>query len=429
MKSHGTACPPAKNGGNNVKQTLFTRNFTLLILGQISSLFGNYTLKFALSMYVLERTGSASAFAGILALSMLPTILLSPLGGVLADRANRRNVMVALDTLSGLCVLGAALALLSGSGLDLGIIAALLIFLSVLGAFESPTVQACVPQMLSAENIVKGNAAVNQVASLAALITPFLGSLLYAAFGILPVLAGAAACFFVTALFECFIRLHYRKPSCRMGIRAILKEDFSAVIRFLRREQPAVLKLLLLAALVSLFVAGTAVVGFPWLVRTALGLSAQHYGVAESAMGVASILGSLVVALRAQRLRLRHMPAVFLSFGLCLIPCGIAFLLPLPALTRYAVLLLFFCGCQLGCSLFSTWAISVIQARTPESLMGKVMSFVFTLSLCAQPAGQILYGALFDHFSRAVWLVLIPSGLAVCAVGFCSRRFFRNFES
>lgn len=61
--------------------------------------------------------------------------------------------------------------------------------------------------------------------------------------------------------------------------------------------------------------------------------------------------------------------------------------------------------------------------------MGKVMSFVFTLSLCAQPAGQILYGALFDRFSRAVWLVLIPSGLAVCAVGFCSRRFFRNFES
>ena len=86
---------------------LFTRNFTLLLLGQASSLLGNYTLRFALSMFVLEETGSAATFAGILAVSMVPTILLSPLGGVLADRANRRNIMVALDTLSGLAVLGA----------------------------------------------------------------------------------------------------------------------------------------------------------------------------------------------------------------------------------------------------------------------------------------------------------------------------------
>ena len=62
-----------------MKQKLFTRNFTLLILGQTSSLIGNFSLKFALSMYILEQTGSASVFAGLLAISMLPTVLLSPL--------------------------------------------------------------------------------------------------------------------------------------------------------------------------------------------------------------------------------------------------------------------------------------------------------------------------------------------------------------
>lgn len=81
---------------------LFNRGFTLLILGQASSLFGNYTLRFALSMYVLELTGSAAVFSTLLAVSMLPTILLSPLGGVLADRANRRSIMVTLDALSAL---------------------------------------------------------------------------------------------------------------------------------------------------------------------------------------------------------------------------------------------------------------------------------------------------------------------------------------
>ena len=97
-----------------MKPKLFTRNFTFLILGQISSLIGNYTLKFALSMYVLEQTGSASIFAGLLALALLPTILLSPFGGILADRANRRNIMAALDTLSGLSVLIASFAMALG---------------------------------------------------------------------------------------------------------------------------------------------------------------------------------------------------------------------------------------------------------------------------------------------------------------------------
>lgn len=409
-----------------MKQKLFTHNFTFLILGQVSSLIGNYTLKFALSMYVLEQTGSASIFAGLLALALLPTILLSPFGGILADRVNRRNIMVALDALSGITVLIASFAMSFGQ--DIFVIGALLIVLSVLGAFESPTVQACVPQMLSGDNIVKGNAVVNQVASIASLITPFLGSIFYTAFGIQPVFYAAVICFFVTALLECFIRLDYKKPEQKMGIGSIIKEDFSVSIHFLRREQPGIMKLLLLAAAVSLFVAGTAVVGFPYLVRTVLGLSATHYGIAESAMGVASILGSLCVVVLAKKLQIHHLSIVLISFGICLIPCGIAFLSPINVFIRYLILLVMFCACQLGCSLFSTYAISIIQERTPEQLIGKVMSYVFTLSMCAQPIGQIIYGALFDQFSSNVYWVLIPSGLAVCLIGLLSNGFFVKFE-
>ena len=211
-------------------QKIFTRNFTFLILGQISSLFGNYTLKFALSMYVLEQTGSASVFAGMLSLALLPTIFLSPFGGILADRANRRNIMVALDTLSGISVLTAGIAMKFGN--DIFIIGVLLVVLSVLGAFESPTVQACIPQMLSGNNIIRGNAAVNQAASIASLITPFSGSIFYSAFGIRPVFTAAVICFFATVILECFIRLDYKKTAHQTNIRTIIKEDFSAGMHF-----------------------------------------------------------------------------------------------------------------------------------------------------------------------------------------------------
>ena len=409
------------------KEKLFTRNFTLLILGQVSSLTGNYTLKFALSMYVLEQTGSASIFAGMLSAALLPTVLLSPFGGILADRANRKHIMVALDALSGLSVLAAGLLLPLGR--ELWVIGALLVLLSVLAAFESPTVQACVPQMVSPQNLVQGNAVVSQVSAVTSLVTPFLGSLFYTAFGIGPVFAAAVACFWLTALLECMIHLEYQKPPRTAGIGAIVREDLALSAHFLRREQPDILKLLLLAALAGMFVSGTAVVGFPYLVRTVLGLSATYYGAAESAMGAAAILGSLCAGLLGKKLRVRDLAAIFLSFGLSLFPIGFSFLLPVGRMARYGVLLFFFCVCQLGVCIFSTYAITLIQQRTPEQLMGKVMSCVFTLSMCAQPVGQMVYGALFDCFSDSVYWVLIPTGMLICLIAVVSRGFLKRMEA
>ena len=409
------------------KEKLFTRNFTLLILGQVSSLTGNYTLKFALSMYVLEQTGSASIFAGMLSAALLPTVLLSPFGGILADRANRKHIMVALDALSGLSVLAAGLLLPLGR--ELWVIGALLVLLSVLAAFESPTVQACVPQMVSPQNLVQGNAVVSQVSAVTSLVTPFLGSLFYTAFGIGPVFAAAVVCFWLTALLECMIRLEYQKPPRTAGIGAIVREDLAVSAHFLRREQPDILKLLLLAALAGMFVSGTAVVGFPYLVRTVLGLSATYYGAAESAMGAAAILGSLCAGLLGKKLRVRDLSAIFLSFGLSLFPIGLSFLLPVGRMARYGVLLFFFCVCQLGVCIFSTYAITLIQQRTPEQLMGKVMSCVFTLSMCAQPVGQMVYGALFDCFSGRVYWVLISTGMLICLIAVASRGFLKRMEA
>ena len=393
----------------------------------MSSLTGNYTLKFALSMYVLEQTGSASIFAGMLSAALLPTVLLSPFGGILADRANRKHIMVALDALSGLSVLAAGLLLPLGR--ELWVIGALLVLLSVLAAFESPTVQACVPQMVSPQNLVQGNAVVSQVSAVTSLATPFLGSLFYTAFGIGPVFAAAVVCFWLTALLECMIHLEYQKPPRTAGIGAIVREDLAVSAHFLRWEQPDILKLLLLAALAGMFVSGTAVVGFPYLVRTVLGLSATYYGAAESAMGAAAILGSLCAGLLGKKLRVRDLSAIFLSFGLSLFPIGFSFLLPVGRMARYGVLLFFFCVCQLGVCIFSTYAITLIQQRTPEQLMGKVMSCVFTLSMCAQPVGQMVYGALFDCFSDSVYWVLIPTGMLICLIAVASRGFLKRMEA
>lgn len=223
-----------------MKRTLFTRNFMLLILGQASSLFGNFILKLALSMYVLEVKGSVAVFAGILSIATIPTILLSPFGGILADRADKRKIMVALDTLTGISVLCAALLLTAHNALV--VIGALLVMLSVLGAFETPTVQACIPTMLAGDNIIRGNAVVNQIASVSYLIAPMLGGLLYAAVGLRPVMYASIICFFLTALLECFIQLNFQRIEKKGNVFRSIGRDFSESMQFIFKEQPYFLK-------------------------------------------------------------------------------------------------------------------------------------------------------------------------------------------
>ncbi len=184
---------------------LFTKNFILLVLGQVFSLFGNFILKLALSMYILELSGSAAIFAGIVSIATIPTILISPLGGILADRINRKYIMIALDNLTGISVLGVAIFLSEQNALI--VISMLLLLLSLLGAFETPTVQACIPSMLTGDNITKGNAVINQVASLSYLLAPMLGGILYSMFSLKPLMYASTICFFVTAFLECFITL------------------------------------------------------------------------------------------------------------------------------------------------------------------------------------------------------------------------------
>lgn len=407
-------------------QKLFTKNFTILVLGQVSSLFGNFILKFALSMYVLDITGSATIFAGILAVATIPTILFSPLGGILADRANRRNIMVALDTLTGISVLCATLLLSQNN--SIAVIGVLLVLLSVLGAFESPTVQACVPQMQAGDNIIKGNAIVNQVAAVAALIAPILGSVLYVTFGLKPVMYASILCFFITALLECFIKLEHKRSDTHDGILSIVKNDFSISMQFICKEQRSILKILLLAALVNFFVMGTAMVGLPYIVRTILGLNAEYYGAAESMLGIAAIFGSVAAGLLTGKLKMRKLSLILAALGVFLVPAGVIFLLPASTVTRYAINVISFCGVQIAACIFSIFALSHIQQKTPNHLIGKVMAYISTITMCAQPLGQTIYGFLFDGFSSAVYIVLIPTGVVVCMIGLLTTGFFRNLE-
>ena len=85
-----------------MKEKTLNRNFIFLIIGQASSMFGTTLLKFTSSLLILDLTSSATSFGIITAIGYLPPVFLSPIGGIIADRSNKRNLMIALDGLYGI---------------------------------------------------------------------------------------------------------------------------------------------------------------------------------------------------------------------------------------------------------------------------------------------------------------------------------------
>lgn len=409
----------------NTEGKLFSRNFTLLVFGQVSSLFANTILRFALSMYILDLTGSASIFAGLLAVSMIPTVILSPFGGVLADRAKRRNIMVGLDFLSGVIAVFTMLTIRESNAVI--IVGTALTAYSILAAFESPTVQAAVPQMQTGDNIIKANAVVNQVAALAALIAPFIGSACYTAFGVKTVLAVSVLGFFLTAFLEIFIRLPFTKETLHESWIRVIRNDFKISFSFITRERPEIMKILLAASAISFFIMGTVNVGMPFMIRTILGLNAEYAGAAESVCGLTAILGSVIVGVAAGRLKADKMYQYPLAVGICMIPMGMGFLLDNEKMI-YLIILLSIAVMQVLVSIFSIYCVSLIQQRTPNELLGKVMAYVATVTLCAQPLGQVIYGVLFDAFRNNVMWIMVGSAVCIILLSVAARPAFLGIK-
>ena len=409
---------------------LFSRDFTLMVAGQIISLFGNAILRFALSLHVLDTTGSAAAFGGILAVSMVSTILCSPLGGVLADRVPRQRIMWGLDFFTAALVLGYGLFFASrGTVLAVGVLMVLLAAIqalyqpSVQASIPAlPSVQASIPALASEEHLPAANGVVAQVQALANLLGPILGGMLYGWVGLLPMVAVGGACFFCSAVMELFLRIPFQRRTLAGPPLAALWRDLRDAGRFLTREQPGLLRVLALVALLNLFLSALLVVGLPYLVKISLGLSSLHYSFSEAALSLGSIVGGLLSGLVLRGADIRRAWRFLLGTSLLLLPMALALALGIPSLAAYGVILVSVLLGMACAMLFTVSAQTYLQRATPPHLLGKVASFVAAISTCAMPLGQALYGLLFDALQAHVWVVVALGMGASLLVTFSSVR-------
>lgn len=400
---------------------LFRRDFTLVVLGQIVSLFGNAILRFALPLYLLRQTESPALFGAVGAAAFIPAVLCAPIGGVVADRVNKRNIMVVLDfSTAGLILLFTLL--LDRAPLVPLMVASLMLLYGIAGAYQ-PSVQASIPLLARPEQLTSANAVINMVQTLSALLGPVIGGVLFGAFGLRPILWVGMACFFLSAVMELFIRIPHSPRAAAGGVLSTVRRDLGESWRFIRRERPVFLSVMLVLALFNLVLSAALVVGIPVAVVQTLGMSDSRLGLTQGAMGLGGLFGGVLMACLGARLPLRRGGLVLLAASLTAAGMGAALLPGVPpSLGWWGVTAMSFAIMVLSTLLVVVLS-AAVQGQTPPELLGKVMAFIMAVSNCASPLGQAVYGALFE--GCPAWAVLLGAAATAAVTALYSRRVFR----
>ena len=404
---------------------LLNRNFTLILIGQIISLFGNATLRFALPLYLLDRTGSSSLFGIVLACSFIPMVILSPIGGLIADRVNKRNIMVFLDFLTAF--LTGLFLLLNGSLSPQALVLIVMMLLSGIQSLYQPSVQASIPFLQEKGNLMTANAIINQVSALANLIGPVLGGIVYEAFGVTQVVLISGICFLLSAVMELFIRIPVNKLPENGSILSIVKGDFAESIHYIHREKPVIQKVIIIVALFNLVLTSMVIVGIPVIIKIHLALSGQLYGYAQGISAAGGLAGGILVGVLANRLRAEKVWKLLLAAAATLLPMALCLLFDAPPMVSYLVIVCCYFLMMVLATMFSVQMLSFVQSEVPGSLIGKVISFVMAMSMCSQPLGQALYGLLFD-WAAPQWIIL-GSMAAAAVIVIASRKAFSHINN
>ena len=387
-------------------------NYRKFFFGQTTSLVGTWMQTTAQSWLVFTLTHSATDIGFVVALQTLPVLLLGPYGGVIADRVNKRRLMIVLQSLMG--VQAAILAVLSLTHVvtyfDVCVLA---VMLGLNNAFENPSRQSFILEMVGPNdlrNAVSLNSTMNNVARA---VGPAVAGVLIAAFG-------EGWCFALNAVsFVAVVgslvamdltKLNPSEPTIRA--KGQLREGFRYVAR-----TPILLFPLIMMALVGML-AYEFQVTLPVVAGTVFHGSSAVYGVLMAAMGIGAVIGGLWTAARGKT-GIRALIKASLIFGVCMTFAALA---PALAIELIALALVGFASVS-----FLSMANSTLQLGTDPQMRGRVMALWAVAFMGSTPIGGPLIGWITSVAGARVGLgVGAASCLLAGVIGWLTIRHYRE---
>ena len=387
---------------------MMSKNLQRLLFGKFCSLFAASLFTFVAGLTVLRETSSGLQFALVLIAGTVPRIILSPVAGVLADRWNRKKIIVLTETFSAL-----TLTVFAGYAfffpihtLHYMIVSAILTSLST---FLSVTLMSSLTRLLEETELQRGNSLISTISSISSIGAPMLAGFLLSfapidLFSLLPLTLFALAAIWNT-------RLTFRVLPSSAETTASFLTDFRDGYRYVFKQR--LLTTLIMMALVLNFFFIAFEVMYPIILLDRLSFSPFQFGVIEAVLGVGLLISSLLLALPRFTIK-RPLLTVFQS----LILLGVFFIIPIlpllgliPVSWSFAYFFLFsfiegFLVLRANIPLQL-----IVQRRTDPAYLGRVIGVMESLAMGIMPLGMLLFGYLSDYVSLSLLFSISSFGL------------------
>ena len=381
----------------------WARNTVLFVTGQTVSLFGSMIVQFAVMWHITLETRSGMALGLFMLAAFGPQGVMSIFGGVLADRLDRKKLIIAADSLIAATTL--ILAILMSIGLtDLWLILTAVAIRSVGAGVQTPTVQALIPQIVPQEHLMRINGIFQTINSAMALLAPAAGAAIYAS-------ADIIAAFYLdvlTAVLGIGLLLFVGVPTVQANgdKRESYRRELVEGMHYIS-SNPLIRWLLLVLALFFLLSQAPAMVVSPLLIAESFGTEPWMLAVMQMLLSIGTMLGGILVAtLFAKSSRIGLLLGSAYAVAAFTVALGLS-----PNLWLYYLFTFLF---GLAVPAFSAPFMTLIQQTVAPGMLGRVFSYVSIAMTLSTPAGVIIFGPLADVVRLQG--LLISSGTALIVV-------------
>jgi MFS family permease len=383
-------------------RSLHVRNYRLYASGQLISLTGTWMQRVAQDWLVLELTNSGTALGLVTALQFLPSLLFGPWGGVIADRYDKRKLL--LGTQTGLALVALLLGVLDVAGVvQYWHVLMLALLLGLVSALDAPIRQAFVSEMVGQDDLANAVGINSTIFNAGRILGPAVAGVMISAVGTGWAFVANAASSIAVLAGLALMRTSELHPSPVVeAARGQLREG----LRYVRQRQD------LLLTMILVFVIGTFGLNFQLttalLAKQVFHQPASGYGLLSTALAIGACVGAVLATRRQVRPGLLFLVVGAIGFGLLEILAG-----SMPGFLATAVLLV---PVGLAMLTFTTAANSSVQLGVTPTMRGRVMAIYLMCFLGGTPVGAPIVGWVGSTFGPR-WGMIGGGLVCVLAAG------------
>lgn len=391
---------------------LKNRNFTLLMAGKAVSLLGSNMQQFALSLYVLSITGSATIFGSMLAISILPRLLLSPVAGVFGDWFDRKRSIVTMDLVNGMLIGSYALYYAINGSLSITSIYLLVILLEITEIFFGAAMAAVLPSIVDKDDLFEANSLKSMITSLFNMMAPLLAAGLYGLLGIFGVLVINGVSFILSSISEMFIEIpKYNIRPEKISMK-VFKKDFMEGIKLIR-DSKIIRNIIGLGMVLNFCLASLFSVGLIFIIKETYGGSDVQVGLFSTVLSFSMLVTPIALSGFAKKVHIGKL-LIYSFFIVSFLIMAIGFISGDSFTNQFSdhmipfILLLGFCFII---GIFVTLANislgTLFDTMVPKEIMGRTSSVMGLAMTIAAPVGQVALGAGIDAMDPMIPVIIL----------------------